>query len=399
MSYRSLLDEREGLDYEIDGLVIKLDSYEHRNKLGTRERSPRWALAWKFPPKEEETQVESIAVQVGRTGMLTPVALFDPVDVGGVTVSRATLHNEDYVRQKDIREGDTVRIARAGDVIPEVVERVHEQGRRRGRVFSMPDRCPSCGTEVIREGAYYFCPAGLSCTAQLTASIVHFASRQAVNIEGLSEKTAAQLVSKGMVKDLSDLYRLSVEDLAELDGFAKKSAEQLHAAIQDSRKVGLASFLYGLGIRHVGYHTAQVLAERFHNLDAVMEAGQKELEAVTEIGPEVARSIRAFFDQKQNLDIVQGLLDAGVEVQKTAIRQGAAPLDGKTFVFTGELENYTRSEAQEKVEELGGRAASSVSSNTDYVVIGKDPGSKLGEAKEKNVRTIDEKTFRDLIQQ
>ncbi len=397
-AYSELLDERDELDYEIDGLVVKLDSYELREKLGTRQRSPRWALAWKFPPRQEQTRVESIAVQVGRTGMLTPVALLDPVDVGGVTVSRATLHNEDYVRKKDIREGDAVRIARAGDVIPEVIERVPEPGRRQGKQFAMPVRCPSCGTEVVREGAYYFCPAGLSCKAQLTGSIVHYASRQALDIEGLSEKTAAQLVNRGMVKDLSDLYKLSVDDIEGMEGFARKSAEQLRHAIQKSGKPDLARFLYGLGIRHVGRHNAQVLADRFRTLDAIMKAPREQLEEVPEIGPEVARSVRAFFDEKQNLDIVNRLLDAGVEVRKVAAPSGDTLLSGKTFVFTGELDSYTRTEAQDRVEELGGRASSSVSGNTDYVVVGKGPGSKLDEAKKHNVKTLDEKAFRKMVE-
>jgi len=229
--YRELLDSREGLEYEVDGLVIKLDDLKLRQKLGTRQRSPRWAIAWKFPPKQEISRVEDIVVQVGRTGKLTPVALLQPVDVGGVTISRATLHNEDEVHRKDIRAGDKVKVARAGDVIPEVVERIGEPGRKRGREFNMPQKCPACGGDVTREGAYHFCSAGLSCPPQLIGRIVHYASREALDIEGLSEKTARQLVEREMVKDIADLYRLSIDDLKELDGFAGKSATQLHDAI------------------------------------------------------------------------------------------------------------------------------------------------------------------------
>lgn len=397
--YHKLLDQREELEYEIDGLVIKLDSYQQRSRLGTRQRSPRWALAWKFPPKKEVTRVADIIVQVGRTGMLTPVALLQPVEVGGVTISRATLHNEDEVRRKDIRVGDKVRVARAGDVIPEVVERVEERGRKRGQPFSMPGKCPVCGTKVAREGAYYFCPAGLSCSAQLVGGIVHYASREALNIEGLREKTAAQLVEKGLMKNLADLYRLSVDDLLTLEGFAQKSAAQLHRAIQSSSKTRLDRFIYALGIRHVGQHMAQVLARSFRTLDALSNAGRDRLEQIPEVGPETAASVREFFDQEENRRVLDRLLDAGVEIEEMPQRRGELPLEGKTFVFTGELEKYTRSEAQELVESLGGRAASSVSSQTDFVVVGRNPGSKLDEARKLGVKTMDEEAFDQLISQ
>jgi len=336
-------------------------------------------------------------VQVGRTGMLTPVALLEPVDVGGVTISRATLHNEGEVHRKDIRKGDRVRVARAGDVIPEVVERVNEPDKKRGERFSMPPRCPACGSEVTQEGAYYFCSAGLSCPAQLIGHIVHYASRRAMNIEGLSEKTAKQLVEKGLVKDVADLYGLSADRLRELDGFAERSASQLRDAIQRARTAPLDRFLYALGIRHVGEHVAGVLAARYGTLDALRKADLGELQMIPEVGWEIAGSVVDFFQQEQNQRVLQKLLEAGVEIEKVPTGKGKSALDGKVFVFTGSLEGYTRSEAEELVESFGGRAASSVSDQTDYLVVGKDPGGKLDEARKRGATILDEQAFEDLV--
>ncbi len=394
--YDKLSEEREDLAYEIDGLVIKLDSRRQREALGTRERSPRWAIAWKFPPKEEVSRIRDIVVQVGRTGMLTPVALLDPVDVGGVTVSRATLHNEDEVHRKDVRVGDSVRIARAGDVIPEVVGRADQDHKERSAEFAMPGKCPVCGTKTVREGAYYLCPAGLACPAQLAGHIIHYASRDALDIEGLSEKTASRLVELGLVEDVADLYHLRADDLKQIEGFAEKSARQLYEAIQASKKVRLDRFLYALGIRHVGLHTARVLAEKYSDLERIRKADVAELEQIPDIGRIVAASIRKFFDDKRNQKVLERLLDAGIEPEPVA-SAGHKPLDEKTFVFTGKLENYTRSEAQELVESLGGHSASSVSANTDYVVAGQDPGSKLDEAKKHDVQILDEDSFKEMI--
>jgi len=397
-SYRAkLAAQREELDYEIDGIVIKLDDLRLREKLGTRERSPRWALAWKFPPKKEVTILEEIVVQVGRTGMLTPVALLQPVDVGGVTVSRATLHNEDEVRKKDVRPGDRVRVARAGDVIPEVVERIKEPGKKRGPEFAMPKNCPVCGSAVFREGAYYFCPAGLSCPAQRIGHILHYSSRNALNIEGLGDRIARQLVEREMVRDVADLYRLTVEDLLKLDGFADKSARNLHQAIQAAKRARLDRFLYALGIRHVGEHVARLLAEQFGNLERLSRASREELEAVPGIGPEIAQSVEKFFAEEENRKVLEKILEEGVHLEAMAARKGELPLMGKTFVFTGELEKYTRDEAKEIVESLGGRAAGSVSGSTDYVVAGKNPGSKLEEARKRGIRVIDEAGFEKLV--
>lgn len=387
-------EKRDELDYEIDGVVIKVDDLDLREKLGTRHRSPRWAMAWKFEPKKEVTTLEEIVVQVGTSGLLTPVALLQPVDVGGVTVSRATLHNEGEIAKKDLRAGDTVRIERAGDVIPEVVERV-DRPNKYAHKFHMPDACPSCGTEVIREGAYVICPAGLSCRAQLRGRIGHYGSRQALDIELLGEKTAGQLVEAGLVKTLADLYRLEPEDLERLEGFAKKSARKLSESIRNARKPRLDRFLYALSIRHVGQRLAQTLARHFGRLDTLMDADRDELQAIDDIGPEIAASLVAFFEE--NRDIIEDLLEAGVEVEPMPDESGEQPLDGKTFVFTGTLDKYTREEAERKVEDLGGRATSQVSGNTDYVVAGQDPGGKIDNAEKEGAEILDEKAFLALL--
>ncbi len=395
--HRQLLEKREELSCEIDGMVIKLDDPDLRRDLGTRQRSPRWALAWKFPPKKEVTRLEDITVQVGRTGMLTPVALLDPVEVGGVTVSRATLHNEDEVKKKDVRPGDTVRVVRAGDVIPEVAERIKKPGRKRGKEFSMPEHCPSCGAEVYREGAYYFCPAGLACPARMAEKIKHYASREAMDIEGLGDKIVKNLVEKEMIEDPADLYGLSGSDLKKLEGFADRSAENLYRAIQGSKQAELDRFLYALGIRHVGRHIARVLSREFGSLDTLKKAGREDLEAIGEIGPEIAESIRRFFGQEENRKVIQRLKKAGVKPKSVKKSPAEKTLSGKTFVFTGRLEDFTRDEAEGEVEKRGGRATSSVSSKTDYLVAGEDPGSKLDEAGEEEVEIIDEKKFKKLL--
>ncbi len=394
---RDLRERREALDYEIDGVVVKANDLALRESLGTRERSPRWALAWKFPPRKEVTRIADIAVQVGRTGILTPVALLDPVNVGGVTVSRATLHNADEVHRLDVRPGDRVRVIRAGDVIPEIDSRVEEEGEaKRGPTFQMPKLCPACGTEVVREGAYHLCPAGLTCPAQLVGRIEHYASREAMDIDTLGHKNAEQLVDKELVTDLRDLYRLSEEDFRHLEGFAEKSARKLHRAIHNSKDVPLDRFLYALGIRHVGNHVARVLAREFRSVDALSGAGKEDLEEVPEVGPEIAESVYDFFRDSSNLEVLHGLLDAGVSPRASGA-EGSARLSGMTFVFTGSLTEFTRSEAEEAVERMGGRTTSSVSGNTDYVVAGESPGSKLDEAKEHGVTVLDEAAFKEML--
>jgi DNA ligase (NAD+) len=391
-----LYGKRDDLDFEIDGVVIKVDDYRLRADLGTRERSPRWAMAWKFPPREEITTLEEIVISVGRTGVLTPLSLLEPVDVGGVTVSRATLHNEDEVKRKDVRPGDRVRVARAGDVIPEIVERIEDPGRKRGEPFVMPEICPVCGAKVVREGAYTVCPAGLSCPAQLIGRITHYASRNAMNIEGLGRETAKQLVEKGKVRNIADLYRLAVGDFMELEGFAEKSATQLHRAIQAGRNPKLDRFLYALGISQVGERTARLLARRFGSFAALREAGVEDLQETPEIGPEIAGSVTRFFAEKENRDVLDALNRAGIDVQVLREEGASMPLQGKTFVLTGSLERWSREEAKQTIENLGGRVASSVSKKTDFVVAGADPGSKLENARKLGVRIIDEKEFEEL---
>ena len=395
--HERLAEKRDEFEYDIDGIVIKLDRYEQREQLGVRQRSPRWAFAWKFPPKEEVTILEDIVVQVGRTGVLTPVALLQPVDVGGVTVSRATLHNEDEVKKKDVRCGDKVRVARAGDVIPEVMERIKEPGKKRQNPFSMPDTCPACGARVYKEGAYYFCSGRLTCPPQVIGGIVHYASREALNIQGLGEKTAEDMFKKGLVKDISGLYGLGKEDLLQLDEFAEKSAGQLYEAIQKTKNPKLDRFLYALGIRHVGRRIAQILAQHFRRFEDLKKADKEAIAEIPEIGPEIADSVSEFFAQRENRKVLKNLKQAGVVVQDLKTKKHARSLEGKTFVFTGKLNEYTRQEAQDLVEALGGRATSSVSSETDYVVAGEDPGGKYDEARNQNVTIMDEKEFKKLV--
>ncbi len=392
-----LLSEREEIDFEADGIVIKLNDRPAREEVGTRQRNPRWALAWKFPARKEVTLLRDIVVQVGRTGTLTPVALLDPVEIGGVTVSRATLHNEGLVHEKDLRPGDRVRVQRAGDVIPQVIERVEAGKNRPAEKFHLPETCPVCGTAVRREGAYVICPNGLACRAQLEGHVVHYASRAALDIETLGEKNAKQLIERGLVKTLADIYDLSVEDLEQLEGFAQKSARKLHSEIQGTKEPRLDRFLYALGIRQVGEHVARVLAQSFGSLENVRQAEVEDLSAVHEIGDEIADSVYDFFHRQENVENLDRILSAGV-APKLMPKRDQQPLQGATIVFTGDLESYTRSEAKEKVEALGARATSSVSGNTDYVVVGASPGSKLDQARKRgNVTILDEQQFKELI--
>ena len=398
LAYRErLAARRDRLDYEIDGIVIKVDDLEARRRLGATSHHPRWALAYKFAPRTEVTRIEAIVVQVGRTGVLTPVALLRPVDVSGVTVSRATLHNREEVRRRDIRPGDTVRIARAGDVIPEVVERIPRRGERRRVPFRMPARCPSCGTGVVRSGPLTLCPNRLGCPAQLVGRLVHFASSGALDIEGLGPETAAELVRRGLVRTPADLFRLTPADLRRLPGFAERSAAKLAAAIRARRAVPLPRLLNALAIPGVGPATARVLAGRFPSLDALARAGAGDLERVPGIGAASASAIAGFFSDRHNRRAVAALRSAGVRPAAAAAGRGS--LSGKTFVFTGGLERLDRPRAGALVESLGGRVGSSVTARTDVVVVGETPGSKLEQAHRLGIRTLDEPGFLALVRQ
>ena len=394
--HQEMEGRRDQLPYEIDGLVIKVNSLELQRRLGEIARSPRWAAAYKFKPRQATTRIIDIQAQVGRTGTLTPVASLEPVPVGGVTVKSASLHNMDEVERKDIRVGDTVVVERAGDVIPYVVQVVEEKRSGREKKFAMPERCPVCGSAVYREeGEVAYRCVGLSCPAKLKESLKFFGSRGAMDIEGLGEKLIDQLVDRGLVKDLADLYSLKKEKLAGLERMAEKSAQNLLDALGRSKEASLARFLNALGIRHVGEATAKLLADHFGDLSNIMGASEEKLTEVREIGPEVAKSIARFFAQKENRKVIEKLLKAGIRLQTEPKRKGR--LSGSTFVLTGALEGMSRSEAQQRIEILGGRVASGVSRSMTYVVVGSDPGSKLKRAKELEIPILEEKEFLKLI--
>jgi len=391
--------ERDELDYEIDGIVVKVNSIEQQERLGTISRSPRWAIAYKFPAREEFTRVKNIVVQVGRTGALTPVAVLEPISIAGVTVSRATLHNEDELRKKDVRIGDTVVVERAGDVIPEVVSVIKSKRTGAEKEFRMPDRCPVCGAEVMKEGPIVRC-IGVSCEAQLKERIKHFASLRALNIEGLGGKVIEQLVDRNMVSDAADLFFLTKRDLLKLDRMGDKSAQNILNAMEKSKHTTFSRLIHALGIRHVGEHTASLLADHFRDLESLRNASYEDLISVPEIGPEIAKSILLFFKQESTKVLLDKLERAGVSYEKKGV--GVAEeevrkiLEGKTFVFTGRI-SVPREKAKEIVERFGGRVASSVSKRTDYVVAGEDAGSKLEKAEKLGVKVIDEEEFRAMV--
>lgn len=397
--HRKTESMRDQLPYEIDGVVVKVNRRDWQDRLGMKSRSPRWAIAYKFRPRKEITIVQDIVVSVGRTGTLTPVALLKPVEVGGVTISRATLHNADEVARKDIRIGDTVKVERAGDVIPAIAERVPVHGEQRGSPFYMPNQCPVCGSSVGREGAYYYCTGQLVCGAQLKGAIEHFASKQALNIEGLGKKTVAQLVDERLVRSLADLYRLTKADLVALEGFADRSATLLLESIAGSKTVSLDRFLMGLGIRQVGQHIAKVLAREFGSLDEIMSADRERFQQIREIGPEISESLVLYWSEPHNREVIAQLQESGVQIapgMATGDRR-KSPLAGKTFVFTGGLDHFTRDGAQQAVEAAGARVSSSVSKKTSYLVVGQDPGSKLDQARTLGVTILTEKEFAALI--
>jgi len=397
--YRDLLARRHDLPYEIDGVVYKVDRLADRNVLGFVARAPRWAIAHKFPAEEATTKVIAIEVQVGRTGALTPVARLDPVFVGGVTVTNATLHNADEVHRRDIRAGDTVIVRRAGDVIPEIVKSLPELRPAEAPIFQMPIRCPVCGSDVELEPgeAIARCSGGLFCAAQHKESVKHFASRRAMDIDGLGDKLVDQILENKLIETVADLYHLTVEQLAALERMGRKSAENLVNALERSKHTTLPRFLYALGIREVGEVTAHTLADHFRTLDNIIAADEETLQRVPDVGPSVAHHIRTFFQQPHNVEVVRALLDAGVHWDEIAEVKTEQPLRGQTFVITGTLVSMTRDEAKARLQTLGGKVAGSVSKSTSYVIAGADPGSKLAKAQELGVETLDEAGFLRLI--
>ncbi|MGH2740865.1 MAG: NAD-dependent DNA ligase LigA [Actinomycetota bacterium] len=387
-------EHRHDVDYEIDGVVVKVDQINLQEELGATSHAPRWAIAYKFPPEERTGRLRQIMVHTGRTGVVTPFAMLDPVFVGGVTVTTATLHNEDEVKRKDIRDGDFVIVRRAGDVIPEVVGPVLSKRKKSSRPWKFPKDCPSCGTKLVRaEGAAAWkCPNRRKCPSQNVEWLAHFAGRGAMDIEHLGYKTGMLLLDRGWVKDPGDLYSITPEQLAELPGFKEKSISNLITAIEASKDRPVWRLLVALSIPHVGWHVAQVLTAAFPSIEKLSNAS--EIEAVEEIGPEIARSVHAWFRDKQNQRLIEKLRKAGVRMrEKAPPKRRRGPLTGKTIVLTGGLESMSREQAEKAAEEAGARITSGVSKKTDFVVVGADPGSKFEKAKDLGVETIDENEF------
>lgn len=401
------VDERDTLDMEIDGIVVKVDRIAYQEELGAIAKAPRWAIAYKFPAREATTTLRDIEVNVGRTGAIKPEAVLEPVHIGGVTVSQATLHNADYIADRDIRVGDTVIVKRAGDVIPQVVRPIPEARTGSETPWSMPARCPSCGSEIMRlpDEADYFCMAS-DCPAQFIRLLEHFAGRSAMDIEGLGSKLAVVLAEEGLVTRLSDLYDLSKDDLLELEGFAEKKAQNLLDGIEASKDQPLHRLLTGLGIRHVGRDVALRLVHAFPSLEALAEASHESLTAVDGIGPVTAESVADWFAVEENRTLVAELKALGVNTKRLAAEappdtegDGTSPIAGATFVLTGALDGFTRKEAKTAIEQRGGKVTGSVSGNTDYLVRGANPGSKLQQAQERGVTVLDEEAFRDVLDQ
>ncbi|NQZ98996.1 MAG: NAD-dependent DNA ligase LigA [Myxococcales bacterium] len=398
--HEKLLSGREKMWIEIDGTVVKVDLHEHQAELGALSRAPRWAIAYKFPPQQEHTVVRAIEVQVGRTGALTPVAKLEPVFVGGVTVSNASLHNQDEIDRKDVRVGDTVVIQRAGDVIPQIVAVVAGKRKKGARKWRIPKKCPVCRTEAVRlpDEVVIRCP-NRDCPAQIKNDLRHMASRGALDIEGLGEKLVEQLVDSGAVVRPSDIFRLDAEALTDLERMGRKSAENLVVSLENAKTTTLARFLISLGIRDVGEGVASLLATRFGDLAPLMESSAPELEAIEGVGPTIAESIATFFADERNRKEVAALVELGVNWPKAKpVVKAEGPLTGKTFVLTGGLTTMTRAEAKERITGLGGKVSSTVSKKTAYVVAGQDPGSKLAKARELKLEILDEAAFDALLE-
>ncbi len=398
IAYCHRLEEtRSGFPFDIDGAVIKVNRLDLQARLGEKSRSPRWAMAFKFKPTQETTRILEIDVQVGRTGALTPVAHLEPVEVGGVVVRRATLHNQEEIARKDIRQGDRVVVQRAGDVIPEVVKAIASRRTGQEPPFHMPEECPVCGTKVEKTKGEKVvrCP-NPACPAQVRASLRHFVSKGAMDVDGLGEKILDQLMDRGMIRDEADLYSLTFEDLLQLDKIEQKSADNLMRAIENSKDTTFPRFIYALGIRHVGEHVALLLARHFLTLGRFIKASEEELLSIKGVGKEIAESILAYLEEASNRGIIERLISAGVQPASPQPAQ-SSPAEGRTFVLTGSLETLTRAEARDRIVGIGGRVAGSVSGRTDYVVAGKEPGSKLVKAREIGVTILDEGAFLKLL--
>ncbi|NLY43237.1 MAG: NAD-dependent DNA ligase LigA [Clostridiaceae bacterium] len=394
-------EERGMLPFEIDGAVVKVNMLAQREELGSTSKSPRWAVAYKFPAEKKETKIKEIFVQVGRTGALTPNAVLEPVRLAGTTVSRATLHNIDYIRQKDIRVGDTVLVQKAGDIIPEVVEVVFEKRKGDEKEFFMPETCPVCGAQVVREeGEAVTRCTGIECPAQLLRNIIHFASRDAMGIDGLGPAIIEQLLDRNLIKGAADLYYLNFEDVKNMDRMGEKSARNLLDAIDKSKERDLKNVIYALGIRHIGQRAAALLADHFGSMDRLMQAPVEEIVQIHEIGEKMAKSVVNFFKQEQTKDTIEKLRKAGVNLSKLATNDSADNrFKGYTFVLTGTLEKYTRNEATSIIEKYGGKVTSSVSKKTTFVLAGEEAGSKLDKAKKLGIKIINEQEFEKMINQ
>ncbi len=390
--------DRDALEYEADGAVVKVNDLEQQRRLGATAHHPRWAIAYKFAARQATTRVLGITINVGKTGALTPAAQLEPVELAGVTISNVSLHNEDEVRKKDVRVGDTVLIERAGDVIPYLVQVVTSKRPRDTTPFHMPTHCPACGGAAFRpEGEAIWRCTNSACPAQLKERLFHFGSRRAMDIEHLGEVVIGQLVDREMVRDFADLYGLAVEELAGLERLAKKSAQNLYDAIQGSKTRGLSRLLNGLGIRMVGERAAQLLAARFGSMEKVQAAGEQEINEIYGIGPEIAQSVARFFAEPRNRTIIERLRKAGVVMREEGMMEGPKPLEGKVIVLTGGLSSMTRDDAKDLIIRLGGRVTGSVSKKTDFVVVGEDPGSKADDARRLGVKMLDESAFRKLV--
>jgi len=395
------IEKEEELNYGIDGMVIKLNQLELREELGSTSKAPRWAIAYKFPAQQKTTFVKDIIISIGRTGALTPTAMLEPVEVDGSTVSRATLHNEDEIRRKDVRIGDKVLIQKAGDIIPEVVKVIKDVRTGDEQEFIMPDSCPACGSEVFKDPdeAVHRC-LNVGCPAKLREKIIHFASRDAMNIDGLGPSIIDKLLEAELISDFGDLYYLEHGELADLERLGDKSAQNLLDALKRSKERPFDRVIYALGIRHVGSRTASLITEEFSSIDELEDAGIQDLSAINEVGEVIAESIVNFFANDENLEVINKLADAGIKMRLEEDKDEVKEIfSGMNFVLTGSLDNYTRKEAKEIIEDRGGRVTSAVSSKTDILLVGANPGSKLGQAEENDVRIIDETEFENLLKE